>query len=507
MILKNKNNVETNRYELEISIPADEFEAAIARVFRRESKKISVPGFRKGKAPRSIVERMYGENVFYEDALNDLYPSAVNAALEEAGLEPAGGKIDFDLVSIGKEGAEFKVTLTVKPEVEVGEYKGLKAERGSTEVSDEEINEELNKMAERNARLVEVTGRKSKKGDTVIFDFEGFIDDKPFDGGKAENYTLELGSGSFIPGFEEQMENKDAGEEFDVNVTFPENYHAEEIKGKPAVFKIKLHEIKEKELPVIDDEFCKDVSEFDTLDELKADIKHKAEHRKEHESEDKVELQLVDQLIDSLKAEIPDVMFETRIDENVRDFDYRLQMQGMTLKDYLKYTGAEEKDFRESFRAQAERQVKLRLALEKIAKLENLYPSDEETEAEYKRLAGVYNVSEARVKSVIPAYEVKGDLAVGKAMELVKTSAELVDAADAEAKTQKSTAKKSAKSASSAKSDAKSDDKPAAKKTSAKSAKAAEKADEKSDKPAAKSSAAKSTAKKAAAKKTEDSDK
>ena len=342
-------------------------------------------------------------------------------------------------------------------------------------------------MAERNARLVEVTGRKSKKGDTVIFDFEGFIDDKPFDGGKAENYTLELGSGSFIPGFEEQMEDKDAGDEFDVNVTFPENYHAEEIKGKPAVFKIKLHEIKEKELPVIDDEFCKDVSEFDTLDELKADIKHKAEHRKEHESEDKVELQLVDQLIDSLKAEIPDVMFETRIDENVRDFDYRLQMQGMTLKDYLKYTGAEEKDFRESFRAQAERQVKLRLALEKIAKLENLYPSEEETEAEYKRLAGVYNVSEAKVKSVIPAYEVKGDLAVGKAMELVKTSAELVDAADAE-------------------SDAKSDDKPAAKKTSAKSSKAAEKADEKSDKPAAKSSAAKSTAKKAA-KKTEDSDK
>lgn len=493
MILKNKKNVETNRYELEISIPADEFEAAVAKVFNRESKKISVPGFRKGKAPRRIVERIYGENVFYEDALNDLYPGSVNAALEEAGLEPAGGKIDFDLVSIGKEGAEFKVTLTVKPEVEIGEYKGLKAERGSTEVSDEEINEELNKMAERNARLVEVSGRKSKKGDTVIFDFEGFIDDKPFEGGKAENYTLELGTGAFIPGFEEQMEGRDAGEEFDVNVTFPEDYHAEEIKGKPAVFKIKLHEIKEKELPAIDDDFCKDVSEFDTLDELKADIKHKAEHRKEHESEDKVELQLVDQLIDSLKADIPDVMFETRIDENVRDFDYRLQMQGMNLKDYLKYTGAEEKDFRESFRAQAERQVKLRLALEKIAKLENLYPSDEETDAEYKRLAGVYNVSEAKVKSVIPAYEVKGDLAVGKAMELVKTSAELVDAVESDAKTEKSTAKKSTKAASDVKSSAKSADKPSVKKTSAKSTKASEK----DDKPAAKSSTKKSPVKKA----------
>lgn len=506
MILKNKNNVETNRYELEISIPADEFEAAVARVFRRESKKISVPGFRKGKAPRSIVERMYGENVFYEDALNDLYPTAVNEALEEAGLEPAGGKIDFDLVSIGKEGAEFKVTLTVKPEVEIGEYKGLKAERGSTEVTDDEINEEINKMAERNARLVGVTGRKSKKGDTVIFDFEGFIDDKPFEGGKAENYTLELGSGSFIPGFEEQMEDRDAGEEFDVNVTFPENYHAEDIKGKPAVFKIKLHEIKEKELPAIDDEFCKDVSEFDTLDELKADIKHKAEHRKEHESEDKVELQLVDQLIGSLKAEIPDVMYETRIDENVRDFDYRLQMQGMTLKDYLKYTGAEEKDFRESFRAQAERQVKLRLALEKIAKLENLYPSDEETDAEYKRLAGVYNVSEARVKSVIPAYEVKGDLAVGKAMELVKNSAELVDEAKSGAKSAKGTAKKSTKAASGTKADDAKAEKPAAKKTAAKSTKTSEASE---DKPAAakKAASSKPAAKKTTSKKTEDSEK
>ncbi len=498
MILKNKNNVETNRYELEISISADEFETAVAKVFKRESKKINVPGFRKGKAPRSIVEKIYGESLFYEDALNDLYPGALSDALEEAGLEHAGGNIDFDLGSIGKEGVEFKVTLTTKPEVEIGEYKGIKAERGSTDVSDDEIKAELDRMADRNSRLVEVTDRNTKKGDTVVFDFEGFVDGVSFDGGKAENYSLELGSGNFIPGFEDQMEDKAAGEEFDVNVTFPEEYHAEELKGKPAVFKVKIHEIKTKEVPAIDDEFCKDVSEFDTLDELKADIKHKMEHRKEHEVEDKVELQIVDQLIDSLKAEIPEVMFEARIDENVRDFDYRLQMQGLSLDNYLQYIGSDEKAFRDTFREQAERQVKLRLALEKIAKLENLYPSQEETDAEYKRLADAYKVSEAKVKSAIPASEVKGDLAVGKAMELVKSSADITDEAEkpaAKKPSAKKTAAKTAEKSEEDKAEKPVAKKPAAKKAPAKSS-AAKKTDEAEEKPAKKTAAKKSAAKK-----------
>ena len=385
---------------------------------------MNVPGFRKGKAPRHLVEKMYGTGVFYEDAVNDLYPKALDEAISESGYEYVEDKIDLDVVTVGKdEGLVFKAAITVKPEVEVGEYKGLKADKKIEEVTEEDVAKELEKLQDRNSRLVAVEGRAAQNGDTVTFDFEGFVDDQPFEGGKAENYTLTLGSGQFIPGFEEQIVGKNTDDEFDVNVTFPEDYHAEELKGKPAVFKCKLHEIKARELPELNDDFAKDVSEFDTLDELKADLKAKLEHRREHEAEDAFESQLVEQLIGGLKAEIPEAMFERRVDESVREFEYRLQAQGLNLDTYLQYTGMDMDAFRKGFREQAEKQVKLRLALEKIASLEEIVPTEEELDAEYAKMAEQYKMDVEKVKAFVPAKDLSKDLAVGKAMDLVKEAA------------------------------------------------------------------------------------
>lgn len=425
MSLKSSNKVETNRYELEISIDGAAFQEAIQKAYRKNVKKMNIPGFRKGHAPRSIVEKYYGEQVFYEDALNIVYPDAVEAAVEEAGLELVGDKIDTDVTSIGKEGVELKVTVTVKPEVEVGEYKGLKAERADTSVSDDDVKAELDKLAERNSRMITVEDRAAQNGDIAVIDFEGFVDGEAFEGGKGESYSLTLGSGQFIPGFEEQVVGHKTDDAFEVNVSFPEDYHAESLKGKPAVFKVKLHEIKMRELPEMDDEFAKDVSEFDTLDELKEDTKKKIAERKEKEADDAVETQLIDQLVEGLKAEIPEAMFERRVDENLRDFDYRLQSQGMNLDLYMQYTGSSVEDFRKNFRPQAERQVKVRLALEKIAELEKIVPTAEELEAEYKKLSENYGVDVDRVKTAIPEKEVAKDLAVSKAVDLVKENAKI----------------------------------------------------------------------------------
>lgn len=437
MSLKSSNKVETNRYELEISIDGAAFQDAIQKAYRKNVKKMNIPGFRKGHAPRSIIEKYYGEQVFYEDALNIVYPDAVESAVEEAGLELVGDKIDTDVTSIGKEGVELKITVTVKPEVEVGEYKGLKAERAKTEVSDAEIEEEIGRMAERNSRLVSVEDRAAENGDIAVIDFEGFVDGEAFEGGKGESYSLTLGSGQFIPGFEDQVVGHKPEEEFEISVTFPEDYHAEQLKGKPAVFKVKLHEIKKREMPEIDDEFAKDVSEFDTLAELKEDAKKKIAERKEKEADNAVEAQLIDQLIDGMKAEIPEVMFENRVNESLRDFDYRLQTQGMNLDMYMQYTGSSVEDFRNNFRPQAERQVKVRLALEKIAELEKIVPTAEEIEAEYEKLAKNYGVDADKVKKAIPEKEVVKDLAVSKAVELVKDTAKV-----SEAKAEKKTAAK-----------------------------------------------------------------
>ncbi len=423
MALKQANKVETNRVELEIEVGAEAFEQAVSTAYRKNIGKMNIPGFRKGKAPRAYVEKIYGEGVFYEDAVNALYPSALDEAIAQSGYEYVEDKVDLDVVSVGKEGLCFKAVITVKPEVEVTEYKGLKAAKKSTAVKETEIQEALEQLQDRNSRLVTVEDRAAQNGDTVVFDFDGYMDDEAFEGGKAENHSLVLGSGQFIPGFEDQIVGKKTGEEFDVDVTFPEEYHATELAGKPAVFKCKLHEIKVKELPELNDDFAKDCSEFDTLEELKADTKEKIKKQKEHAANEAFETELMEQLIANLKGEIPEAMYENRVNDSVRDFGYRLQSQGLNLDTYLQYTGMDMEAFRKGFREQAEKSVKLRLALEKIAQLENVEPTAEEVEAEFAKFAEQYKMEVEQIKSMIPEGELVKDLAVGKAMDIVKAAA------------------------------------------------------------------------------------
>lgn len=451
MSLKETKKIDANRYQLEITVDGEKFREAIREAYKKNGKKINVPGFRKGKAPLHIIETYYGSEIFFEDALNLLYNDLVEDAIKESGLKVINDKMDFDLVSISKEdGVDFKVSLTTYPEIEIGEYKGLKAEKTAVKVEAAEVNAELNAMAERNARMVSVEDRAAKNGDTVVIDFEGFTDGKAFDGGKAEGHSLVLGSGQFIPGFEDQIVGKNIGDEFDVNVTFPEEYGAKELAGKEAVFKVKLHEIKVKELPAVDDEFAKDVSEFDTLKELKADLKKKATERKKKAAEEATENALVQQIVDSIKGEIPEAMFENRLNQCVEDFAYRLQSQGLNLETYLKYTNSNIDEFKKSFRPQAEAQVKYRLALEKIVELENIKPDDKEIEAEYEKLAKDYGVEADKVKNAIPAEEVAKDLAVGKAIDLIKENAVITEVepkAEEKAPAKKPAAKKTTKKA------------------------------------------------------------
>ncbi len=435
MSLKSSKKVDTNRYELEITIDKEKFAEAVMQAYRKVVKTINVPGFRKGKAPKNIIEKMYGESVFYEDALDIIYPEAVEGAINEAGLKFVDDKIDFDLVSIGKDGVEFKVKITVYPEVTLKDYKGIEVEKKSVSVTAKEVQEELNRLAERNARMISVEDRAAEMGDTAVIDFEGFVDGVAFEGGKGEAFSLGLGSGQFIPGFEEQVAGHNIGEEFDVNVTFPEEYQAEELKGKAAVFKVKLHEIKKRELPAIDDEFAKDVSEFDTLDELKKDIKAKALERKKKAADEQVENDILDKVVLGMEAEIPEAMITNRVKQMVQDFAYRLQMQGMNLETYIKYTGSDLAEFEKTFRPGAEKQVKMRLALEKIVELENIVPTDSDVEEQIEKMAKDYGVSVEEVKKAVPASEIAKDLAVNKAIDLIKETAVITD-------TKKSTAKK-----------------------------------------------------------------
>ncbi len=472
MSLKASNKVDTNRYEVEIVIDGETFRNAIQTVYKKERKNIAVPGFRKGKAPLGIIEKYYGEGVFYEDALNLLYSDAIDEAAQAANLTIIEDEMKFDLVSISKEeGVDFKVTFTTKPEVEVAEYKGLSAEKLICEVSDDEVKAELDRLADRNSRMVEVTDRAAALNDTAVIDFEGFVDGTAFEGGKGEGYSLSLGSGQFIPGFEEQIVGHSAGEEFDVNVTFPSEYSAEELAGKEATFKVKLHEIKVKELPEMDDEFAKDVSEFDTLDELKADIKAKALERKNKSADDEVENQLIDQLVEGLKGEIPEAMYRNRVEQSVKDFDYRLQMQGMNLETYMKYSGGKLDALKDSFRPQAERQVKVRLALEKIVDLEKIEPSAEDLEKEFSVMAETYSMPVEQIKAAIGEKEIAADIAVQKAMALVKENAKIKEVKEYTKKEEvkKPAAKKAASTkTSTAKKAADGEKKPAAKKTTAK---------------------------------------
>lgn len=449
MSLKETKKVDTNRYQLEITVDGEKFREAIREAYKRNGKKISVPGFRKGKAPLHIVETFYGAEIFFEDALNLLYNDLIDDAIKESGLKVINDKMDFDLVSISKEdGADFKVTLTTYPEIEIGEYKGLKAEKTAVKVDAAEVNAEINAMAERNARMVSVEDRAAAKGDTVVIDFEGFQDGKAFEGGKAEGHSLELGSGQFIPGFEDQIIGKNIGDEFDVNVTFPEEYGAKELAGKDAVFKVKLHEIKVRELPAVDDEFAKDVSEFDTLKELKADLKKKALERKQKAADEAVENALVQQIVDSIKGEIPEAMFENRLNQSVDEFAYRLQSQGLNLETYLKYTNSNIDDFKKTFRPQAEAQVKYRLALEKIVELENITADEKDITEQYEKMAKDYGIEVDRVKAAVPEEEIAKDLAVGKAIDFIKENAVITEAEpkkeEEKATAKKTTAKKTA---------------------------------------------------------------
>lgn len=453
MSITSHQKTAANTVELEIAVSAEELKAATDKVFQRRVKSITVPGFRKGKAPRSIIEKMYGEGIFLEEAINDLYPKAYREAIEEAKIEPVA-QADIELLDVDKEkGFKFKAIVTVKPEIELGQYKGLAAEKTIYPVEEEDIEAELNRQRLRGARLITVEGRPAQNGDIAVIDFEGFMDGVPFQGGKGEGHNLELGSHSFIDGFEEQIVGHNVGDEFDVNVTFPEEYHAEELKGKPAVFKVKLLEIKEKQLPDLDDEFAKDVSEFDTLAELREDIRKRYTETRERRSKDELETRLLDQVIEGIKGEIPEVMYDNKVEELVRDFGYRLQAQGMSLDLYLQYTGMDENTFREGFREQAVRQVKMRLALEAIAAKENLVPTAEEIQAEYQRLATSYAMDVEQLKKMLPEKDVASDIACTKAIDLVRDSAVVTEVveekskkdADVEEKPKKKTTRKSTK--------------------------------------------------------------
>lgn len=458
MSLTSTEKKENNIVELEIAVGGEELRDATDKVFRRKVKTITVPGFRKGKAPRGIIERMYGEGIFLEDAVNDLFPGAYEAAVEEAGIEPVD-KANVEILTLDKGvGFTFKATVTVKPEIVLSDYKGIEAEKTIYTVDDADIDAEIERMRERNARIITVEDRAAEDGDQTVIDFEGFIDDVPFDGGKGEGYQLTLGSHSFIEGFEEQIVGHKPGEEFDVNVTFPEDYQAEELKGKPAVFKVKFVEIKGKELPELDDEFVKDVSEFDTLDELKADIRGKQQESRDKRSADDLENALVDKVIEKLSGDIPEVMFEHKIDDMVRDFEYRLTSQGMQLEMYLQYTGMEMDAFRSTFREQAERQVKIRLALEKIAALEQFAVSDEDVEAELKRLSEMYGTEVENIRGALPRKDLEADIKCTRAIDLVRDSAKITEKPEEKEAVEKAPAKKPAAK------------KAAAKKTTAKNA-------------------------------------
>ena len=427
MSLKSRNKPTGNQVELEFTIEKEAFDKAVDAAYRKNVGKMNVPGFRKGKAPKAIIEKMYGKGVFYDDALNALIPDAFEAALDEAGEKPVG-QPEFDIVSLEGD-VVIKAAFPVKPEVTVKNYKGYAVERTVASTTDEEVDAEIAQVRSRNSRTVDITDRPAADGDIAVIDYEGFVDGKPFEGGKGEKHNLTLGSGQFIPGFEAQIVGHNPGDEFDVVVTFPEDYHAKELAGKEATFKTVLHEIKFNELPALDDDFAKDVSEFDTFDEYKADVKAKITDRHVKAADAEVEEKLIDELIDNLEADIPEAMFVNETENQLRDYDNRLRMQGLDLGTYLKYTGLDLDKMREQFRPRAERQVKTRLALEKIAELENLTVTDEDTEAEIKKIADMYGLETDKVKEQVSPDMLAEDIRVGKAVDIVKANAVITDKA------------------------------------------------------------------------------
>ena len=391
-------------------------------VFKKQAKKLAVPGFRKGKAPRAIIEKMYGEDVFYDDAMQDCYPDALDEACEAAGLKVIT-VTGLEATHVSKEGFTFKATVVVEPEIEIKDYDGIEVEKLSTEVTDEMIDEEIDRIRERNSRMITVEDRAAENGDTVVIDFEGFCDGEAFEGGKAEEYNLELGSGNFIPGFEEQIVGHNTGDEFDIDVKFPEEYQAENLKGKDAVFKIKLHEIKTKELPEVDDDFVKDVSEKDTVAEYRDELKEQIAKRLESESERDLDDKLTNAIIEKVEGEIPEQMYDREAQNMVREMDMRLRQQGMDFDTYMKYTGMDANAVLEMYKPEAQRRVKMRLALEKIAELEKIEPTEDQINAEYDKMAEAYNMEADKVKEIIPVDSIKEDLGVQLAMKHIKDNA------------------------------------------------------------------------------------
>lgn len=423
MSLKATNNVETNKYELEIEISAEDFEAAIEKAYLKARKNIAMPGFRKGKAPRKLIEKEYGEQVFFEDAVNLLYAPVVNGAVEESGLELVT-RPEVEVTEISKEnGVKLKATCITKPEVEVKDYKGIEVEKVVNPVTDEDINKQLDALREKNVTVETVDDRAAENGDDVVIDFEGFKDDVAFEGGKAEDFTLSLGSGQFIPGFEDQIVGHNAGEDFDINVTFPEEYQVKELAGAPAVFKIKLKSISKEVMPELDDDMVKDSTEFDTVDEYKADVKKKLEEANEKHADSEVEAKIFDKVIENMTAEIPQVMFDNRVNEMISELEQRLAPQGISLDLYMQYTGQTIDTVKKAYAEQAEKQVKLRLALEKIAKLENIEVTEDELKAEFDKLAEAYKLDVDQIKQFIHDDDLKKDIAVGKAVDLIKDAA------------------------------------------------------------------------------------
>ena len=423
MTLVKCEKAEKSTFKLEFSVEKSVFDAACEKVYRRMVKKINVPGFRAGKAPKAIVEKMYGKGIFYEDAINDLIPENYTAALKEAGIE-AVGQPEIDIVSIDDNGLVLSAIVPVKPECKIEGYKGLEVAKNVEKVTDEEIDNEIKTVRERNSRETEVEDdTAAEMGDVAKIDFEGFVDGVAFEGGKGENYSLKLGSGSFIPGFEEQVAGHKIGDEFDVNVPFPADYHAEELAGKDACFKCRINAITKVELPALDDDFAKDVSEFDTFDEYKADLKAKIEKRHGAKADAEFEEKLIDALIEKLEAEIPEAMFEAETENFVRDYDNRLRQSGLDLKTYFQYTGLTLETLREQMRPQAEKQVKARLALEAVAAAEAIEVTEEELAAEYDLIAETYKLEADKVREMVDEAMVKADVTVRKAMNVVKENA------------------------------------------------------------------------------------
>jgi trigger factor len=426
MSLKSVDTSEKNTAVLEIQIDKNIFDETVTKIFRSKAQNLSVPGFRKGKAPRPIIEKMYGKGYFYEDAINELLPDAVDEAVTESKIKPVS-RPEIDIKEIDETGVVVTAKFTVQPEVEITNYKGIEASRTVVNLSEEDIDKEIAAVQKRNSRSVEISDRPAQLDDEVNIDFEGFIDGAPFEGGTAEGHKLKLGSGQFIPGFEEQIIGKSLDDEFDVTVTFPEDYHGEDVKGKEAVFKVKLNGIRYEELPELDDEFAKDISEFDTLEEYRADLKEKIKERNSKRVEVSVEEQLVDGVIANLEADIPEIMITNEVNNEIQDYAYRLQSQGIDMDMYMKYTGMTAEMMRVQFKDGAERKVKMRLALEKIAALENIEASEEDLQKEYEKIAEMYKLEIDQVKERVDEKMLKEDILVKKAVDLIKENANITE--------------------------------------------------------------------------------